>query len=35
MEYVKIWSMTNCKFHVSGCDMEKYCLVIFYALVMQ
>jgi len=32
---MKIWSLINCKFHVSRCDMEKYCLIIFDALVMQ
>jgi len=35
IEWVRIWSLTHYKLHVSRCDVEKYCLIIFITLVMQ
>jgi len=32
---MRIWSLTHCKLHVSHCDVDKYCLIIFNTLVMQ
>jgi len=32
---MRIWSLTYCKLYNSCCDVEKYCLTIFNALVMQ
>jgi len=26
---MRSWSLTHCKLHVSRCDVEKYCLIIF------
>jgi len=35
IEWVRIWSLTHYKLHVSRCEVEKYCLIIFNTLVMQ
>jgi len=35
IEWVRIWSLTHYKLHVSRCDVEKYCLIIFNTIVMQ
>jgi len=29
------WSLTRCKLHISRCDVEKHCQIIFNALVVQ
>jgi len=29
IERMRSWSLTHCKLHVSRCDVEKYCLIIF------
>jgi len=29
---MRIWYLTHSKLHVSGCDGEKYCLIIFNAI---
>jgi len=35
IEWVRIWSLIHYKLHVSRCDVERYCLIIFNTLVMQ
>jgi len=34
-EWMRSWSLTQCKPHISRCDVEKHCLIIFSALLVQ
>jgi len=31
IEWMSSWSLTHCNLHISRCDMEKHCLIIFNA----